>query len=33
MWDDMSVYPVEMSEVAAASLAELKEEDETFFSS
>ena len=32
MWDDMSAYPVEMSKVAAARLAE-PEEDEAFFSS
>ena len=33
MWDDMSAYSVEMLEMAAASLAEPKEEDEAFFSS
>ena len=33
MWDDMSTYPMEMSEVAAASLAEPEEEDEDCFSS
>ena len=33
MWDDMSTYLVEMSEVAAASLAEPQEDDKDFFSS